>query len=86
MRGLYWCASIRPMESMRNLLLVVFLALTACGQPGDLYLPESETGTPVPEVAPEPESDPLDEAGADEPEDEAEGAESMDEAEAESGP
>ncbi len=86
MRGLYWDATIRPVESMRSLLLVAFLSLTACGQPGDLYLPEPETGTPVPEVPPEPEFDPLDEAGADEPEDEPEGAESVDDDEAGSGP
>lgn len=69
---------------MRSLLLVALYILTGCGQPGDLYLPETDTGTPVPEVAPEPEFDPLDEAGADEREDEAEGAESLDDAE--SGP
>lgn len=81
MRGLYWGAPIRPVKSMRSLLPVVLLALTACGQPGDLYLPETETGTPVPEVAPEPAFDPLDEAGADETEEEAESAESPEEPE-----
>lgn len=77
---------IPPVKTMRSLLLFLILSLTACGQRGALYLPEEEGVTPVPEVAPEPGSDPLQETGEDEPEDEAAGAESMDEAEAESGP
>jgi len=84
--GLYLSALIPPVEPMRGLLLIVILSLTACGQRGALYLPEEDGVTPVPEVAPEPGFDPLQEAGEDEPEDEAEGAESMDDAEAESGP
>jgi predicted small lipoprotein YifL len=63
---------------MRSLLLVITLSLSACGQPGDLYLPESETAEAVPGVEPEASIDPLDQAGADEPEDDAEDAESMD--------
>jgi len=70
---------------MRSLLLVVILSLTACGQRGALYLPETDGKTPVPEVATEPDFEPLEEAGPDETEDEADGAESMDEAIAEPG-